>query len=219
LATDASVGFDTAGVDLYLPKETAAQRATPEDLATYTMLLQGACADFFAQATTPEDLDIVVAVRSGQRSRVWFIASLGANATASPDAVRAKLETEGREPFPGSSAPALDGLRAKLDAIVPPEVTGGPIAFAIRGRIAGGATKTPIQPGAPPTPQEWKDVLDTIKTNQPLPFDDTLELVWPDNESSHSDAANIGKIVFGLGLVALFAFRIWLRRRGKRTTA
>ena len=69
-------------------------------------------------------------------------------------------------------------LRTKLEAIPPPAAKGGPVAFAIRGRIAGGSSKDSKPAGPPPTPKEWEDVLS--KQKESLPFDGLIRLVWPD---------------------------------------
>jgi hypothetical protein len=149
--------FETANINIgYLSQESFGERMTVQPLADYIKRLQGICTDFFVQAATQEDLDIVVAVKPGQLSRVWFVSS------------RTPAANEKR-----------DQLRTKLEAIPPPATKGGPIAFAIRGRIARGSGKDPGPPGPPPTPKEWQDLLSKQKSES-LSFDGLMRLVWPD---------------------------------------
>ena len=149
-------GFETASIHIgYLSQETFGERISVHDLGDYIKHLQAICSQFFVEATTPEDLSIVVVVKPEKRSRVWFVSS------------RAPTISERR-----------DDLRAELEAILPPVVHGGPIAFAIEGRIAGGHTKGKSKAGPPPVPSEWQDALS--KLVEPAPFDRVLPLIWPD---------------------------------------
>ena len=111
--------------------------------------------EFFAQTNTVEDLSIVVAVKSGKRSKVWFVSS--------------------RTPAP---AERRDSLRTQLEALPPPIVRGGPIAFAIEGRVAGGISKGIREAAVPPTPPEWQEAIS--KLTGPTLFDGLLASIWPD---------------------------------------
>jgi hypothetical protein len=152
LAIDPPKGFATASVHIgYLSQQAFAERVSVRDLADYTKRLQAVCSQFFAQTTIPEDLSIVVAVKPGKRSKVWFVSS------------RAPASSERR-----------DDLRAELEAVLPPFVHGGPIAFAIVGRIAGGQIKGETKASPPPVPNEWRDALSI----EPGPLDQVLPRIW-----------------------------------------
>ena len=156
LALDGAKGFETASVNIgYLRQKDFGARVTVNDIAAYIKRLQAVCDEFFAQATTPEDLSIIVAIKPTGHSRVWFVSS------------RTPAATEKR-----------DQLRTKLEAVELPKVTSGPVAFAIESRIAGGSGKDAKEAGAPKTPKEWHDALS--KQKEPLLFDRLLPLVWPD---------------------------------------
>ena len=156
LALDTAKGFETASVNIgYLRQEDFGKRVAVKDIAAYIKRLQAICGEFFAQTATPEDLSILVAIKPTGRSRVWFVSS------------RTPAANEKR-----------DQLRTKLEAVELPKVTGGPIAYAIESRIAGGSGKDAKEAGAPPTPKEWHDALS--KQKEPLLFDGLLPLVFPE---------------------------------------
>jgi hypothetical protein len=128
-----------------------------DDLAGYMKGLQQVCVSSLSDVAKPGALDIVVAVKPGRRSRVWFITS----STATP------------------GAPRLADLEAKLQAVPPPDVNGGPVAFAIIGSV-GGALR-PHEAGndlPPPVPSEWTAKA-AGKKNVSVP-DGMLALAWPD---------------------------------------
>jgi hypothetical protein len=155
-AQDAPKGFVSEGVDFFLPPQQTAQRATLDDLATYTKALQGVCETYFANTTTAENLDIVAAVRPGPESKVWLISLL-----------------------PPPADDRLADLRAKLNKVPPPPVNGGPVAFSIHGVIAGGNDKPPSKDGGPPQmPDEWKSVILQHQKTKPVNFDEMLGIVW-----------------------------------------
>jgi hypothetical protein len=112
--------------------------------------------EFFADDTAAGDFDIVVAVKPGRVSRAWFVSRTGA-------------VTEER----------LAELRNRIEGVPPPEVMGGPLAFAISGRIAAGERNT-IDPKTftAPMPKEWAAA--TQDAGRPLLIpDDILSYVWP----------------------------------------
>ena len=129
---DAPKAFETMGVELYLKKDIVAQRASNDDLAAYTKALQSAAEDYFAgrKDNWQEDLDIVVAIKPGNQSRVWLVS-------------RVFPEPDDR----------LSDLRDKLAAVPPPPVNGGPVAFCIHSQVAGGNNKPPSKMGSPPFPK------------------------------------------------------------------
>jgi len=160
LALDTPKGFETDNVVLYQPNETLQARMDAAgDLAHYIKQLQAGCTEFFATNKTPETLHIVAAVRPGKRARVWFISST----RPAPDAQR--------EP-----------LRKKLEAIAPCDVHGGPVAFAITAKLAGGDGKNAKRDKdfKPPIPKEWQDAAKG-KEGVVVP-DGFLDLVWPNKQ-------------------------------------
>jgi hypothetical protein len=156
LALDPPTGFATASIHIgYLSQQVFGERVSVPDVSDYIKRLQAVCSEFFAQTTIPEDLSIVVVVKPGKRSKVWFVSS------------RAPASSEHR-----------DNLRIELEAVTPSVVHGGPIAFAIEGRIAGGHTKGESKTGPPPVPNEWRDAISNLI--EPTPFDRLLPRIWPD---------------------------------------
>ncbi len=155
-AAETVKGFETERVVLYQTDAVLSERLPdPEVLAEYTKRLQGVCDKFFAGAHTPETLHIVVVLKPGKQSRVWFVSS-----------TRAPGDKE-REP-----------LRRQLEAVVPVDVRSGPVAFAISAKIAGG-TKSLQGIEQVPIPQEWQDAAKNQEKPLSIP-DGILALVWPD---------------------------------------
>jgi len=189
-AADVPKGIDTNGVDFFLPRQVTAQRVSLDDLATYTKSLQDICELYFANATAPEDVDIVVAIKPGPKSRVWFIS------LASPPADQRFV-----------------ALRQKLEAVEPPPVRSGPIALSIHGVIAGGNDLPPTKTGQPPQmPEDWKTVMLRSRGNRPLTFDDLIPLVW-------DGAPAVSTNHFGdyIGIVALVVIGVlWARNYRRR---
>jgi hypothetical protein len=151
---DSAKGFTTANLNIgYMPQEELGERVSVEELGSYFKRLEAVCVAFFADTITPENFDVVVAVKPGKRTKVWFVSS--------------------RPP-----AERRDDLRAKLEAVVPPVLRGRPIAFAIQGRIAGGATEAKRHEAPSPTPAEWEEAI--TKLPEPTTFDGLLPRIWPD---------------------------------------
>ncbi len=161
LALDTAKGFATDHLVLYQPNEELQERLPSGDatgLANYIKQIQAVCTEFFATTTRPENFTIVVAIRPGKRSCVWFISS-----TLPPTDLS-------REP-----------LRKKLDMITACDVRGGPVAFAIVAQLAGGNTRIPNvndKDFSPPIPKEWSDAT-LPKNHGPLPGC-YLDVIWPD---------------------------------------
>lgn len=145
-------GFETTNITLYQPDELVQKRLPGAGhLAAYIEQLQNVAGETFAETTKPASLQIVVAVRPGRKSRVWLTGS----------ALEAKT---------------LEDLRKKLEAIPPLEVRDGPVAFAVSGKIAGGA----VTEGEIPMPQEWQDAVKKLPQPVMIP-DGLLDTVWPEN--------------------------------------
>lgn|GEM_PF-1189278 len=169
-------GFDTEFLILYQPDPVLRERlpSGPEELASYVKLLQGECTKFFATADKPETLQIVVALRPGKQSRVWFISSTR---------------------LPG--AKELEPLRRKLEAVPPGEVYQGPVVFAISAKIAGGDGKLHKPDGDYPfpIPKEWQDAAKG-HNEKLLDLDGFLSLVWPEVISASTHPAASAPIEF-----------------------
>jgi TonB family protein len=124
-----------------------------QDLADYVKELEAQAQHYWRDNSVPESLQVVVAVRPGNKSRVWFISSLQAD--------------DGH----------LEGLRQSLESVAPPAVLDGPIAFSIVADIAGGDGKAVPTGSAPTMPDEWKNTGERLKTTS---LDTILNAVWPD---------------------------------------
>jgi hypothetical protein len=160
-AGEPAKGFKTENLVLYQPDSVLRERLpSVEDLASYVKRLQAVCGNFFADVETPETLDIIVALKPGRQSRVWFVSST-----------------------PSPSGMSRESLRVKLEAVTPVEVRYGPVAFAISAKIAGGSGNVPKGDGAyqPPIPKEWQEAAKGQKEPLVIP-DGFLALVWPDKQ-------------------------------------
>jgi hypothetical protein len=160
LAMEASgsgaTGFESEKVAYYQTDQILAERVpNREPLTQYAKKLEQVCARYFAKETTPESLDIVVAVKPGKESRVWFVSS-----------------------HPGDKV--RDSLRKELESVVPCDVMQGPIAFVIVGKIAGGDGKSASPGGGsePPMPEEWRKADATSERPLIIP-DSILSTLWP----------------------------------------
>jgi hypothetical protein len=154
-------GFETERIMLYQTNAVLSERVpNVGELADYIKRLQAVCAMFFSDATTPETLYIVVALKPAKQSRVWFVSSM---------------------PSPGDMK--LEPLRLKLEAVAPIEVQHGPVAFAISAKIAGGSGDPSKEAGyhQPPIPREWQEAAKGHKEPVAVP-DGFLDLVWPDKK-------------------------------------
>jgi len=146
-----SRGFEKWDIFLYQPDNVLQKRLSGSvtGLADYAKRLMATCEASFASAPMPETPSIIVAVRPGKRSRVWFVSS--------------RL----------TDTPQRQALRRKLEAITPCEVRGGPVVFAVSYRVAGGEGKHLKNP---PIPKEWEDAA---KGKELLVPDGILDIVWP----------------------------------------
>lgn len=151
-------GFQMDSMMLYQEDNTLRARAVEvTTLGEFVKQIETTCSQFFAKTDRPESLDVVVAVKPGKKSRVWFVSS---------------IRKDQKE---------LEPLRKKLEAIPAMTVKQGPVVFALKGLIAGGDSKKAEKESPPnlPIPSEWKDAATSVKQNLAVP-DGFLELVWPD---------------------------------------
>ena len=150
-------GFELAGVNCsYLSASELAQRIPAEELNGYINRLKAVCAEFYAAATVPDDIDIVVVVVAGGHPHFWFISSRGSDTF---DRVHRLIE--------------------KLQVLPAPILKRGPIGFVMTGRIAGGTSARKMQNSTPLFPKEWKDFLAKSSKDGPLDFDEVVKLVCP----------------------------------------
>jgi hypothetical protein len=151
-------GFETSNIVLYQDNDTLEHRLTAQPLADYIKKLQAVLTVYFADDTTPETFHTVVVLRPGKAVRVWFVSS--------------------RRP---GDAQEFDVLRRNLESVAPADVQGGPVAFAISAKLAGGhsANKQDGAPFQPPIPKEWPEAAGNLKPTNPLQ-DAYLNAVWPD---------------------------------------
>jgi hypothetical protein len=154
----AAQGFETENLVLYQVDEVLKKRlSSVKNLGDYYKKIEAECQSFFAKATQPSNIVVVVAVKPGKLSKIWFIPS-------------------------AAQAPSLKltDLQKKLEAIPAFDVYGGPLALAIRGKIAGGDSTAKEDPNAgPPIPQEWQDAIKDTKERVMVP-DGFLAMLWPD---------------------------------------
>jgi len=86
-------GFDSAYTTLYQPNDILTDRLSDVGaLAAYMKQLTAVCNEFFADETKPDSLDIVVAIKPRERSRVWFVSATRAPGDAQLESLRSKLE-------------------------------------------------------------------------------------------------------------------------------
>ena len=151
-------GFEMLRVALYQKDEVLQARlASVDELAGYIKKLQETCVASLSDVTKSGALDVVVAVKPGRRSRVWFLTST----TLSPGPAR------------------LAALQTQLQAIPPPEVRNGPLALAIIGGL--GSVRRPHEAAndlPAPIPTEWAQAAKG-KKNVSVP-DGMLALLWPE---------------------------------------
>lgn len=150
--------FQTTNIVLYQPDGVLGERLPGVDaLAAYLRKLQASAAPFFPDGSAPETLDIVVVIKPGGRSRVWFVSD-------------SRPEADG----------VLARLRRELESVEVPTIKMGPVAFAISAAIAG--AKREVSDGGgfrPPMPKEWQDAATKVKEPGVIP-DDIVAVVWPD---------------------------------------
>ena len=124
-----------------------------ETFAAYVQALTEATVQACSTVATPQPLDIIVAVRPKGRVRVWLMVE--------------PLSTDLR----------VDRLRASLEQVPPPPLTGGPLVFGLNGALANGRRRLhqTAEGFNPPIPDEWKGFADGATT-----IEDVVNRAWPD---------------------------------------
>lgn len=153
---DVSFGFGLTKVATYQAGDVLLRRMPPKpDLQAYLNGLTAVAHRFFVGEPKPENLDIIVMLRPGRRSRVWLRSSRRSGA-----------------------APELAPLRSLLEAVPPAAVAEGPVAIALLGIIAGGDGPRG-EADARPVPDEWKERQKALPEPLPYSSDAFMDLVWP----------------------------------------
>lgn len=159
---DGKEGFAVVGLLLYQSDEIMEARVSSvKDFGAYVEEVQRVCEVFFAKATIPESLNVVIAVRPDKTSKVWLISSV------KPDSLKGREE-----------------LIGQLETVPPFTPAGGPVAFSLIATIAGGdgnALSQPPADGMPALPAEWSEALGKKQGAVVLP-DGILDDVWPVKE-------------------------------------
>ena len=90
---EAVKGLEVDMVVFYQPDPVLSERLpSPEVFTRYFERLQGICKTFFSTAVKPETLYIVVALKPGKQSRVWFVSSIRLPDAKELEPLRVKLE-------------------------------------------------------------------------------------------------------------------------------
>lgn len=97
VATPAKAGevkaFSVDTRALYQPNEVLEARVTDlGEFGTYLQEVDRVCTAFFAEAKVPESLVVIIAIRPGKTSKVWFISSLHAELPKEREALREQIE-------------------------------------------------------------------------------------------------------------------------------
>lgn len=149
----ASDSFNKCRIILYNPDDQLAARGLQtKEFSAYLNTLVSVCVDALRAIGTPENLDVVVAVRSQRRARAWFVSE------RPPD------------------DPILQGLKRALESVPAPEITSGSIVFALSGAIGGGKRQYGPQFQLP-VPDEWRHAFSDIDGS--VSVDELIERVWP----------------------------------------
>jgi hypothetical protein len=144
-----------SNVVLYQPDSVMAERiGDVKTLAAYIQKIQVVCSTSFTSEDS-EGVDVVIVLKPGRQSRVWFVSSLPAQ-------------------------PDRSNLKAAIEAIAVPAVNSGPVVFALSYDLNG---FTHHQPDAgkfqPPIPADWSEKAKSAKGPLMVP-DGFIPYVWPD---------------------------------------
>jgi TonB family protein len=152
---DVSFGYQLQRVVTYQSTDILIHRTPPKpEMQAYLKNLSDSIHRFIVGETRPENLDVVLILRPGRRVRCWIVSS--------------------RRPGGG---PELAPLRTLLEAVPAAEVKDGPVAIALQGIVAGGATPQPES--YRPIPQEWQERERGLKEALPYASDAFMALVFP----------------------------------------
>jgi hypothetical protein len=157
-AADGAIGFRTDRIAVYQDQEVLLKRLPgPDVFGAYVKRLGLVAHNFFVGDSTPERLDLVFALRPGATPRAWFVSSTRAG-----------------------DAKELEPLRKLLEGVPGVEIRGGPVAFALSARIAGGGGPPQTRDSPPPIPREWRDAAESLKEPSAYSSDEFLNSLWRD---------------------------------------
>lgn len=135
-----------------------------DDVAPFAQYIKGleAAAEPLLNKDKPELFDVFVVIKPGaagpvQCSRVWVVSNL-------------------------SPPPPAEKLKKALEEVVPPEVTDGPVVFALCFALNGATSRdTKSEAGRPPLPESWRAYLSQSgQSPDPATISDALlKNVWP----------------------------------------
>ena len=149
-------GYRMTRLIVYQDNATLVRRLPPKSQAEpYFTRLQTVAHNFFVGYPTPETFHIIVMLRPGGRSRVWFVSS--------------------RRP---GNAPELEPLRKLLEAVPALPVVEGPALLTLSGTIMGG-DGSELPDDLRPIPSEWRDIEKGLSEPLPISSDAFMDLAWP----------------------------------------
>jgi TonB family protein len=142
-----TTGFATTNLVLFQKDAVLKARfGAPGRLAGAVERIQQAVEAQFAETKDPAALNLFFLIQPGGQSKLWITGE-------------------------GIDTAAQIALRQRLDGLPGLAVTGGPVAFALCGSIAGGATTE-----LPPLPPEWEKA--GAKLEDANLTDETLNAIW-----------------------------------------
>lgn len=146
----ASTPYEMKDVVLLQPDFVLQERVTAKALAPYIQSLNAAALEVLSgQKYEPDGGFLVLAIRPGMQSAAW----LDIRPALPPDLARA--------------------LVARLHALPAPTVGGGPVVFAIRASLSGGAPPVNNMPA----PDEWTQAVQ--QAGKAIETGDLVERIWP----------------------------------------
>lgn len=142
--------YEVKDIVLLQPDYVLRERIPAASLAVFIHSLNETAAEVLAgRDDKPAGGFLVVAIRPGKQSAVWIDAA------------------------PVLPTDLADALVARLRAIPPPIVEGGPVVFAVRVGLWGGTPPTKNIP----SPEAWE--REAKKVGRPLEIGELIERVWP----------------------------------------
>jgi hypothetical protein len=146
----AKAPYEMKDIVLLQPESVLQERISVDTLGAYIRSVNASAAEVLAgRDYKPTGGFLVVAIRPGNQSAVW-------------------IDTDPVLPTDLSRE-----LVARLRAIAPPTVGDGPVVFAVRVSLWGGAPSTKNTP----SPEAWEREAKAI--GRPLEVGELVERVWP----------------------------------------
>ena len=144
-----------SNVVLYQPDGVMKERiGDVKTIAAYIQKIQIVCSTSFTSEDS-EGVDVVVVLKPGGQSRVWFVSSL-------------------------PQLPDRSKLKAAIETIAAPTVSSGPVVFALSYDLNGFTHRMPAAGKfQPPIPAEWMEKAKGAKGPLMVP-DGFIPYVWPD---------------------------------------